>query len=236
MGKAGERTPECSVPVLYQATWQDGFGARGWKLREAAEEGEVIAATPYPGERIPTSVFIHDILDHWVPGFSLSGHRSEAKALVQLAARTGSDPVPDYGQMVDEDLLRGDCHGEALETFLPPELADRLPAEGPDRARMRALVEELGAGLVRATLIARFVELGWAGMEEAQAGWLARGLVYERRASMGLALQALFERVDARALEAGWAEADGEVGLARDHVAFRIHQPEAMEEVRPLEA
>ncbi|MFP4560749.1 MAG: hypothetical protein ACLFRB_08535 [Thiohalorhabdus sp.] len=234
MEAAGERIPECTVPVLYRATWQDGFGARGWKLREASEEAEVIAATPYPGERIPTSVLIHDILDHWVPGFSLSGHRSEAKALVQLAARTGSDPVPDYGQMVDEDLLRGDCHGEPLETFLPPELAQRLPKEGPDRARMQTLVEELGSGLVRATLIARFVELGWAGMEEARAGWQARGLDYARRSAMGLALQALFERVDARALEAGWSEADGEVGLTPDRVAFRIHQPEAVEAVRPL--
>jgi hypothetical protein len=216
-------TDAAAVPleVRYAATWSDGFGARGWKLVAALDEAEVIAATPYPGERIPTSVLVHDILDHAVSGFALSGHRAEAKALVQLAARTGSDPLPDYRQMVDEDLMAGDCHGEPLAAFLPPVLADRLPADGDERERMGHLRHQLGDGLVRATLTARFVELGWQGMAEAQASWRARGLNFARRAELGLALQRLFQRLDARVQQQGVEAAAGAFLLSDAEVAFR---------------
>jgi len=219
-----------AVPVTYRARWADGFGARGWKLDAAMAEAEVIAATAYTGERIPTSVLVHDILDHWVPGFPLSGHRAEAKALVQLAGRTGADPTPDYQQMVDEDLLRGDCQGEPLATFLPPELGPHLPAEGGDRDRMRALRDRLGDGLVRATLTTRFVQLGWTGVEEAQAAWRRTGLSYDRRAELGLALQRLFERLDRFVQALGWSSASGELVLSDEEVAFRFREPEARED------
>jgi hypothetical protein len=49
---------------LYGRTWRDGFGARGWKVAGAVNDPEVIASTAETGERIPTSVFVHDILDH----------------------------------------------------------------------------------------------------------------------------------------------------------------------------
>ncbi|MFB6261486.1 MAG: hypothetical protein ABEJ96_03600, partial [Thiohalorhabdaceae bacterium] len=51
------------ILARYGETWPDGFGARGWKLEDALAETEVIAATPYPGEQVPTSVFVHDMLD-----------------------------------------------------------------------------------------------------------------------------------------------------------------------------
>lgn len=225
-GMVDEPQAPVRVPASYRERWSDGFGARGWKLDAAADEAEVIAATPHPGERIPTSVFVHDILDHFVPGFALSGHRAEAKALVQLALRTGSDPTPDYQQMVDEDLLRGDCHGEPLAELLPPNLARRLPPGGSDRERMDALRAELGDGLVRASLTARFVELGWAGVDEVPRAWWARGLSYARRTALGLALQRLFERMDARVLEAGWTAVRGELELDDAEVVFRFGEPE----------
>ncbi|HKJ71609.1 MAG TPA: hypothetical protein VKA55_07655 [Gammaproteobacteria bacterium] len=222
------------VAVRYAATWADGFGARGWKLEAALAEAEVIAATPYPGERIPTSVFVHDILDHHVSGFALSGHRAEAKALVQLAVRTGSDPTPDYQQMVDEDLMSGDCHGEALDDFLPPVLAERLPAHGSARERMLGLRRALGDGLVRATLTARFLELGWAGMAEARSAWRATGLDFERRAEMGLALQRLFQRLDDRVRGQGWQTAAGELLLGNGEVAFRWSSDPAPADREPV--
>jgi hypothetical protein len=214
-----------TVAVTFRERWQDGFGARGWKLDDAMAESEVIAATPYAGDRIPTSVLVHDILDHWVPGFPLTGHRAEAKALVQLAARTGSDPLPDYGQMVDEDLLRGDCSGESLESFLPPVLAERLPEAGTERERMAAITASLGTGLVRATLVARFVELGWAAMPEVPTAWAARGLDYERRAGLGLALQGLLTWADGRVAEMGWEAAHGHFHLGREAAAFAFDEP-----------
>jgi len=87
------------VPVTYKKVWDDGFGARGWKVNATIGDPEIIASTRETGQRINTSVFIHDILDHFLSGFGVSGHRSEAMALIQLSKRTGSDPRPDYEQL-----------------------------------------------------------------------------------------------------------------------------------------
>jgi hypothetical protein len=95
------------VPVTYKKVWDDGFGARGWKVNATIGDPEIIASTRETGQRINTSVFIHDILDHFLSGFGVSGHRSEAMALIQLSRRTGSDPRPDYEQLVREDILNG---------------------------------------------------------------------------------------------------------------------------------
>ena len=90
------QSPNVVVRVTYRSEWPDGFGARGWKLDIALDDPEIIASTPSPGERINTSVLVHDILDHYVSGFPPSGHRNEAMALIQLSTRTGSDPRSDY--------------------------------------------------------------------------------------------------------------------------------------------
>jgi hypothetical protein len=136
--------------------------------------------------------------------------------------------------MVDEDLLRGDCSGEALATFLPPVLAERLPAAGTERERMAALTAELGAGLVRATLVARFLELGWAAMPAVPAAWAARGLDYGRRAALGLALQRLLEWADERVQAAGWAAAHGRFHLDDEAAAFVFDEPVAESLTQPL--
>jgi hypothetical protein len=73
---------EMYVAVTYRREWQDGFGARGWKLDIGIDDGYVIASTAYCGENIPTSILIHDIVDHHLCAFRLSGHRHEAMALV----------------------------------------------------------------------------------------------------------------------------------------------------------
>ena len=64
------------VPTIYAAQWDDGFGARGWELDVPDLGADVIPATPYTGERIPTSVFAHDLVDHDLCGFRLSGHHA----------------------------------------------------------------------------------------------------------------------------------------------------------------
>jgi hypothetical protein len=89
---------DVQVPVTYKKIWDDGFGARGWKLDATIGDPEIIASTRETGQRINTSVFIHDILDHFLSDFGVSGQRREAMALIQLSKRTGSDPVSDYEQ------------------------------------------------------------------------------------------------------------------------------------------
>jgi len=72
-------------------------------------------------------VFIHDILDHFLSGFGVSGHRSEAMALIQLSKRTGSD----YEQLVTEDILNGRVNGEVLQSLLGviDQIVEELGAE-----------------------------------------------------------------------------------------------------------
>ena len=108
-----------TISVVYRSLWQDGFAARGWKLAVAINDPLVIASTPYTGSHIPTSVFVHDILDHYLCGLPLSGHRNEAIALTQLGSRTDTDIGMDFQQMIDEDILSGQVNGETLDSFLP---------------------------------------------------------------------------------------------------------------------
>jgi hypothetical protein len=67
-----------TIGARYRQTWTDGFGARGWKLNSTLGDPEIIASTHETGSAIPTSVLVHDILDHLLSGFAPSGHRAEA--------------------------------------------------------------------------------------------------------------------------------------------------------------
>jgi len=185
------------VRVTYRSEWPDGFGARGWKLDIALDDPEIIASTPSPGERINTSVLVHDILDHYVSGFPPSGHRNEAMALIQLGTRTGSDPRPDYEQMVDEDLMHGVVYGESMRSFLPPRVVQLLPLDViSGKETIDFLVNILGHDSLRSMFVERFFELGYRGVPLAQASWNRHGLGYERSTAIGTCLQWILEEAD----------------------------------------
>ncbi|HEC83675.1 MAG: hypothetical protein DRR08_00815 [Candidatus Parabeggiatoa sp. nov. 2] len=177
------------IAATYQKTWNDGFGARGWKLDVSIGDPAIIASTRETGAKIPTSVLIHDMLDHLLSGFGISGHRSEAMALTQLSLRTGADIRPDYEQMVDEDIILGQVNGETLAEFLPPNLLNRLP-ETPqtDKQIITRLTEQLGINPLKECLVKRFYDLGEQGKTHALSSWKKTGLP-EKRTEMGLALQ-----------------------------------------------
>lgn len=218
-----------TVPVSYRRQWQDGFGARGWKLDVSLHEPSVIAATAAHGERIPTSVLVHDILDHHLSGFAIGGHRNEAKALVQLAARTGSDPTQDYAQIIDEDLLNGHCNGESLRAFLPADLLAYLGNPVlDDRAAIQVLVEQLGREALRARLVEHFFAIGEAAQPGVERHWFQLGLDYQNRAALGLALQALLAAADAAACEADWPQAHGRFLLRDRDCTLEIDTPEVL--------
>lgn len=92
-----------AVALSYHDEWADGFGARGWKLDSALGYPDVIAATSYPGLKSPTSVPVHDVLDHWLPGFGY-GPWDEAKATLQHALRNALDIDTSYAQLAREIL------------------------------------------------------------------------------------------------------------------------------------
>ena len=153
------------VPVTYKKVWDDGFGARGWKVDATIGDPEIIASTRETGQRINTSVFIHDILDHFLSGFGVSGHRSEAMALIQLSKRTGSDPRPDYEQLVREDILNGRVNGEALMDFLPADLYALVPESTTmtDKQTVAFLREQTGEDRLIKSLVDNFFKLGKEG-------------------------------------------------------------------------
>lgn len=218
--------PEVVVPVTYRREWQDGFGARGWKLDVSIGEPSVIAATAEHGTRIPTSVLVHDILDHHLCGFGIGGHRNEAMALIQLASRTGADPRIDYAQIVGEDLMRGHCNGEPLRCFLPTDLDSRVP-EGLDdgRAVIRFLRDELGDAPLRERLVRRFVEIGESVQQEVESRWRSMRLDYRRRGPMGLALQRILTQIDALALAEQWERAQGAFSVGNERCAVTVYSP-----------
>jgi len=221
-----------TIPVSYRRVWQDGFGARGWKLDAAIEDPAVIAATADTGDRIATSVFVHDIFDHYLCGLPMSGHRNEAVALVQLAERTGSDPADDFARMVREDLLHGQVNGEGLRSFLPAELLAEAPADVDGRALIDRLRRSLGEEALVERLVERFFELGREGAERARAHYRAMGLDYRRRAQLAQATQSLLTRIDRMALDEDWEWARGVVTPLDATVRFALNEPHSITLVR----
>jgi hypothetical protein len=210
--------------VRYEKTWDDGFGARGWKLNCTIGDPEIIASTRATGERIATSVFVHDILDHCLSGFAVSGHRSEAMALMQLRARTGSDPRPDFEQMVREDIMNGRVNGESLKSFLPRALRERLPADRSMKGRdiMAVLKQAYGEARLVELLVEHFFVLGSAGADHAVRSWRKLGLDPELRTGIGRALQAALAQAD-RAVEAAGIEAlGGHVDVGNSACVLRL--------------
>lgn len=212
------------VALSYRQSWDDGFGARGWKLDTTIGDPQIIASTRETGERIETSVFVHDIFDHLLSGFGVSGHRSEAMALAQLAARTGSSPEPDYRQMVEEDILLGSINGEALRSFLPEVLLQCLPDsdEISDRRVMEILVEKLGKEALQEALVAHFFELGRQGEQHARRSWQALGLMQELRSELALCTQELLSVMDRRLENEHTEQAVGHIDIGNRRITLCI--------------
>ncbi|MEN8251045.1 MAG: hypothetical protein ABFS32_19080 [Bacteroidota bacterium] len=215
------------VPVTYRKIWDDGFGARGWKVNATIGDLQIIASTRETGQRINTSVFIHDILDHFLSGFGVSGHRSEAMALMQLSKRTGSDPEPDYEQLVREDILNGSVNGESFKDFLPADLCLMIPANPsmPDKEIIDYLINMLGKECLIRYLVDNFFELGEAGEIHAAKSWKMLGLDIHRQTEIGRALQTLLEVIDQRVEELGVDYLRGFIRINNSHVSFTMQEP-----------
>lgn len=213
------------VQVSYKKVWDDDFGARGWKLDATIGDPEIIASTRDTGQKIPTSVFVHDILDHFLSGFGVSGHRSEAMALIQLCKRTGSDPQPDYEQMVKEDLLNGRVNGESLMTFLPEKLRSVLPKESQmtDKEIIGFLKELVGEKYLVTSLVENFFTLGKSGEDHAIESWLKSGLDVKKRTEIGLALQDILNEVDRLAEESGVETIKASITISNEKCIFHLH-------------
>jgi len=212
------------VPITYKKVWDDGFGARGWKVDATIGDPEIIASTRETGQKINTSVFIHDILDHFLSGFGVSGHRSEAMALIQLSKRTGSDPRADYEQLVREDILNGRVNGEELVSFLPGDLYVLVAESAPvtDKEIIAYLREQLGEDRLIKSLVENFFNLGKQGENHADESWNILGLDKSKRTEIGLALQSLLGVIDQTVEELEIEELHGMISIDASYVTFNI--------------
>ena len=217
------------VPVSYRKTWHDGFGARGWKLDVSRRDPAIIASTRVTGERIPTSVLVHDLLDHLLSGFDASGHRAEAMALVQLGKRTGSDIGGDYLQMVREDVRHGHVNGEPLSAFLPAALLADMPVDrrADGRELMQALQTRLGEAELERRLVRHFFRLGERGKGHAQDSWRLLGLKTSRRRLIGLALQRVLSAVDRRVEDRGVEQLQAVFIVGNEQCALEVERGDA---------
>ena len=210
------------IPVTYKKSWDDGFGARGWKVDATIGDPQIIASTRETGQRISTSVFVHDILDHFLSGYGVSGHRSEAMALIQLSKRTGLSPEPDYKQIVEEDLLNGQVNGESMRAFLPSGLIALLADNEnmTDKEIISFLKNKLGVECLTDTLVNHFFTLGKAGEKHAENNWMKLGLDHHKQKEMGDALQKLLVEIDSKAEEMNLEEVKGGIVIDSKHVSF----------------
>ena len=222
------------VPVTYRKVWDDGFGARGWKVNATIGDPQIIASTREAGLKINTSVFIHDILDHFLSGFGVSGHRSEAMALMQLSKRTGSNPGPDYEQLVREDILNGRVNGESFRDFLPADLCCMIPENSgmTDKEMIAYLNEKLGEKRLVQYLVDNFFKLGEAGESHAAESWKRLGLDTHKQAEIGRALQALLEVIDQTVEELGIEKLPGFIRINNSHVSFVMQEPEIIDSIQ----
>lgn len=224
---------EIALAVTYKKSWDDGFAARGWKLNVAIGDPQIIASTRETGLKIKTCVFVHDILDHFLSGFGVSGHRSEAMALIQLSKRTGSDPRPDYEQMIQEDILRGRVNAEPLTAFLPEQLISLLPddQECNNKAIMSFLKQTLGDDSLQDILVRHFFDLGKAGEPQAASSWEKLGLDRAKQTALGLCLQQLTEKIDSEAQIKGVEMLRGFISISKQQVKFNITQEQTLDSI-----
>ncbi|MDA3869305.1 MAG: hypothetical protein PF589_05035 [Gammaproteobacteria bacterium] len=210
------------LPVTYKKSWDDGFAARGWKLDASIGDPQIIASTRETGENINTSVFVHDILDHFLSGFGVSGHRSEAMALMQLSKRTGSDPRPDYEQNIREDILNGYVNGEPFAEFLPDQITELLPSDTKmsDKEISAFLKQNITANYLNDILVQHFFTLGKAGENHAIASRRKLGLVPDKQTETGLTLQKLLEHIDSEVKQADIDSLEGFISIDNSHVIF----------------
>jgi hypothetical protein len=207
---------QLEFPLVYRTEWQDGYGAQGWKLDVSVNDKEVIACTSYTGQKSQTSVLIHDLLDHLVSGFWLSGYHNEARATAMHGLRNGIEVRSSYEQMIEE-ILQNRNLGEPFQKFLPSRAVKAIPENCvSDAQKFDFLLKSLGPHELRARLMQGFLLAGISGIPVACEQWKKQGLVFERMSAIGRCLQRLQERGEALIAEAGANLATGSFQISNE--------------------
>ena len=209
-------------PLVYRTEWQDGYGAQGWKLDVAVNDREVIACTSYTGQKSQTSVLVHDLLDHLVSGFWLSGYRNEARATAMHGLRNGIEVRSSYESMI-EDILRSRNLGEPFQYFFPSKLVDGIPQSVvTDEGKFDFLLKQLGPDELRIMLLQGFLMQGISGIPLAHQQWKKQNLLFERMNAIGRCLQRLQERGESLLSELGTDVARGSFQIGNENCKLML--------------
>jgi hypothetical protein len=182
------------IDLTYHSEWRDGFGAQGWKLNVAMDDPKVIACTAYTGTKSPTSVLVHDILDHLVSGFWLSGFKNEACATAIHGLRNGIEVRSSYESMTD-DILSAEGVTNEIMDLLPASIANSIPEQKSLIEMIATFRENFDLAEVRSHIIEGFFRIGLSGIPIAISSWQEKRLDFEKMHSIGLCLQALLVEV-----------------------------------------
>lgn len=207
--------------LTYHSEWRDGYGAQGWKLDLAMDDPEVIACTAYTGNKTPTSVLVHDMLDHLISGFWLSGYANEARATAMHGIRNGIEVRSSYEWMADE-MLGAKLLKESLTDFLPASITDGIPALTTPDEMIALLLENNDPADIRSHLVEGFFRIGLSGIPIAVSNWQDQRLDFGRMHSIGLCLQTLL--IEAQDIIGNWAAetAKGRILVGNEVCEFSV--------------
>lgn len=186
-----------TIKLTYQNEWQDGFGARGWKIDIAIPDPEVIACTAFTDGKSPTAVIVHDVLDHFISGFGSSGYVNEARAIVMHGLRNGIEVRSSIEWLVNDILSNSSSEANAvLESLLIQSSEILTSPSRPCNETLESLRERYGPDGLRNILAGKLIEAGLSGVPLAIGNWASHTLIFSRMAAIGFCLQRLFEQAD----------------------------------------
>lgn len=224
-----------TVPLVYRTDWDDGFYARGWKIEGEMRRGAVIASTSTISGASPTSVPVHDILDHWVSGFSCHEWIGEAKAIVMHGLRNGID-VRRSLQAMAQEMAQGGYSLRGGEE--PLSAGGSVDADCPARASLRgerkrrsAAVEESFTTRVNVLTMALH-RRGLEGVGEAVQRWRWHGLEFGRMELIGRALQELLNAAECRLAKSKAHEAKGVVTITNQECCMTLIAGDEVDRLR----
>ena len=147
------------------------------------------------GPASPTSVPIHDVLDHWVCGFGWRTYSDEAKATVMHGLRNGIDVRKSF-ELLAEDLIADQNPLEPIELFNLYRGLLLGGALNPSREAFNRVICQMGHEKAIASTSMSLHRIGLEGIHEAQRQWQKLGLNLSLMGHIGLALQELLKEAE----------------------------------------
>lgn len=184
--------------LTYKDSWPDSYGVSGWRLCDSEGRFPAFPSSAAVGTASPTSVPIHDVLDHWTCGFGWHTYSDEAKATVMHGLRNGIDVRRSF-ELLAEDLIVDQQPSEPIDFFVSHRRLVRDPGrENPscNRETVIRTISQMGRRNAIAAASMGLRRVGLEGIGEAQCRWRKLGLDFSLMGHIGHVLQELLEEAE----------------------------------------